>query len=176
MSAAALSRACLIATVIGALAGCGDSNHTDLETYVARIKARKSPPLDPMPDIVEYKPYTYVPAGRRSPFAPPEPVRQTRSSQIHPDLDRPLDPLEQFPLDALSLVGTIAVNGTTYALIQAPDGVVHRVGPGTHIGRNYGQINHIDRRGVALTEIVADGNGGYIKRHAQLTPPNDSTP
>ena len=78
--------------------------------------------------------------------------------------------LEAFPLDALRLVGTISSAGVTYALIQAPDGVVYRVTHGAHLGQNYGEIDGISENGVLLTEIVPDGLGGYIRRPATIAP------
>ena len=67
-------------------------------------------------------------------------------------------------------MGTIARSGVTYALIQAPDGVIHRLRPGNHIGQNYGRIDGIPENGVLLTEIVPDGLGGYIRRPATIAP------
>ncbi|MGN8158913.1 pilus assembly protein PilP [Salinisphaera sp. RV14] len=168
-----MHRAARWAGVIGlcaVLGACG-SNTDDLASFVARIKARPAPPVKPMPKIASYKPYTYKPAGRRSPFAAPNNHAPANNNGVRPNLDRPLDPLEQFPLDALRMVGTITSNGVTYALIAAPDQVVHRVAPGDHMGRHYGRVDTISPAGVTLTEIVPDGNGGYTKQGATLAPP-----
>ncbi len=153
-----------------ALAACG-SNTDDLASFVARTKARSAPPVDPMPEIATYTPYAYKPDGRRSPFAAPDNHGPANDSGVRPNLDRPLDPLEQYPLDALRMVGTITSDGVTYALIAAPDQVVHRVAPGDHMGRHYGRVDAISPAGVTLTEIVPDGNGGYVKQGAALAPP-----
>ncbi|KEZ79259.1 pilus assembly protein PilP [Salinisphaera hydrothermalis] len=152
------------------LAACG-SNTDDLQAFVARTKARPAPPVEPMPKIATYEPYTYKPDGRRSPFAAPDNSGPAHDNGVRPNLDRPLDPLEQYPLDALRMVGTITSDGVTYALIAAPDQVVHRVAPGDHMGRHYGRVDTISPAGVTLTEIVPDGNGGYVKQGAALAPP-----
>lgn len=157
--------ACLV------LAGCG-SNTSDLADFVARTRAQPAPPVAPMPVIASYQPYVYKPDGRRSPFAAPQDARPANPNGVRPDRNRPLDPLEQYPLDALRMVGTITSDGVTYALIAAPDRIVHRVAPGDHMGRHYGRVDAISPAGVTLTEIVPDGNGGYVRQGAALAPPN----
>ncbi|WP_423823155.1 pilus assembly protein PilP [Salinisphaera sp. SPP-AMP-43] len=163
------SRALILCGLCLSLVACG-SDTDDLHAYVAHIDARKPQPIDPMPEIASYQPASYQPAGRRSPFVAPHADQHSRDNGIRPNLNRALDPLEQFPLDALQMVGTISMAGTTYALISAPDQVVHRVAAGMHLGRHYGRIDAIGANGLTLTEIVPDGNGGYVKRGAALAP------
>ncbi|HET7312909.1 pilus assembly protein PilP [Salinisphaera sp.] len=151
------------------VAGCG-SDTGDLTAFVARTKARPAAPVKPMPKIATYTPYVYRPDGRRSPFVAPDHSTPTSDNGVRPDLNRPLDPLEQYPLDALRMVGNITSDGVTYALIAAPDQVVHRVAPGEHMGRHYGRVDAVSPAGVTLTEIVPDGSGGYVKQGAALAP------
>ncbi|MAS10086.1 pilus assembly protein PilP [Salinisphaera sp.] len=161
---ATIASLCLLA------AGCGADN-SDLQDFVAQVKARPAAPIEPIPEIAPYTPYTYRADDRRAPFTPTAPRRDVSSnSDLAPDPDRAREPLEAFPLDSLRLVGTIARSGVTYALIQAPDGVIHRLRPGNHIGQNYGRIDGISENGVLLTEIVPDGLGGYIRRPATIAP------
>lgn len=162
-----------LATIVGLsllAAGCG-GDKADLHRYVAHIESRPAASIEPIPEIAPYTPFTYRADDRRPPFTPTTPERDTRSnSGVAPDSNRPREPLESFPLDALRMVGTIARAGTTYALIQAPDNVIHRVHRGTHLGQNYGEIDAISDSGVVLTEIVPDGTGGYTKRPSTIAP------
>ena len=87
---------------------------------------------------------------------------------IRPDVNRPNEPLEEFPLDALRMVGTITMQQRAFALIRAPDAVVHRVSVGDHLGQNYGKITGISETEVVLMEIIPDGLGGYIQRPASV--------
>jgi type IV pilus assembly protein PilP len=152
------------------VAGCGGDS-SDLQDFVDRVKARPAAPIDPIPEIAPYTPYTYRAQDRRAPFTPTTPRREVKSkSDLAPDAGRASEPLETFPLDALRMVGTISRSGVTYALIQAPDDVIHRVRPGQHLGQNYGEIDDISEGGVLLTEIVPDGLGGYIRRPATIAP------
>lgn len=156
--------------LLGLLSGC---NHdmSDLKDYVAKIKARKSANIEPIPQIKPYEPFTYRGQGLRDPFLPPAPAdsgAQRSTSSVSPNFGRNRERLEQFPLDALRMAGTLSIAGTQYALIKAPDGIVHRVRRGDHMGENFGQIVAINETNVQLIEIVPDGMGGYMKRAASI--------
>ena len=106
---------------------------------------------------------------RRDPFAPIQPREaQASNNGLTPDINRNKEPLEEFPLDALRMVGTIGANGKTYAMIKAPDGVIHRVTVKDHMGQNYGEITQISESEVGLMELVPDGFGGWVQRAASL--------
>ena len=165
-----LRRLIFIGAACGVVTGC-TSPEPDLARYVATIEARPTAPIEPIPPIAPYTPYTYRAEDRRAPFTPTTPERSAQSnSGVMPDSDRPRDPLEAFALDSLRMVGTITRGGTTYALISAPDNVVHRVRRGNHLGQNDGEIDAVSDSGIVLTEIVPDGAGGYTKRPATLAP------
>jgi len=166
-------RAFRLATALGLclLATACSSDKSDLQHYVAQIKARPAAAIEPIPQIAPYTPYTYRANEQRAPFTPNIPDRKVQTSNgLTPDVDRPREPLEAYPLDALRMVGTISRAGTTYALIQAPDNVIHRVHRGNHLGQNYGEIDAVSDSGVILTEIVPDGASGYVKRPATIAP------
>ena len=78
------------------------------------------------------------------------------------------EPLEEFPVDSLRMLGMVTAQEHRYALIKAPDGVVHRVGMGEHMGQNYGEVVRINESEVGLKEIVPDGFGGWVERPAKL--------
>jgi type IV pilus assembly protein PilP len=59
--------------------------------------------------------------------------------------------------------------GKQYAMVKAPDSVIHRVTVGDHLGQNYGKITKISESETDLVEIVADGFGGFTERPATLT-------
>ncbi|MGH8162473.1 MAG: pilus assembly protein PilP [Gammaproteobacteria bacterium] len=146
-------------------AGCGGGNKAGLHAWVARVNARPGAKLKPIPKLKPYQPYTYPLAGLRSPFVP---VEAPKVSNIHPNLHRQKQYLERFPLDALKFVGEIKFGGTAYALIQDPQGVVHRVHAGNYMGQESGRITAILPNRIDLTEIVPNGDGGYLKQPATL--------
>lgn len=163
-----LARPCLLACfALATLTACG-KGMGDLESWVAEVKARKPAPIEPIPQMKQYEAFAYDPGNRRDPFASLEPQRQNAASGPRPDLNRNKEPLEEFPLDALRMVGTIDSKGSTFALIKAPDKVVHRVTMKNHMGQNYGEIVAISEAEVSLMELVPDGFGGWTQRPASL--------
>lgn len=143
----------------------------DLRTYVDDVKARPGGRIEPLPQIQPAPTYVYEPANRRSPFLPDIPQRRVNvdpSGVQGPDPNRPREFLEQFPLDTLRMVGTLAVRGGNFGLVQGADGLIHRVSIGNHMGQNYGRITSISASEIRLVEIVADGLGGFLERPAAL--------
>jgi Tfp pilus assembly protein PilP len=104
----------------------------------------------------------------RSPFVPTAPARNDLAAGLRPDVKRPREFLEQFPLDTMRMVGTLQLQGRSYGLVQGKDGLVHRVLPGNYVGQNDGRIVGISPTKITVIEIVPDGLGGYIERPAAL--------
>lgn len=151
-----------------AVSSCGGDSD-DLRSYIEEVKARKTTNIEPIPQIKPHEPFLYMDAGRRDPFAnapTQKAVGGALSSLMDPRRNR--EPLEEFPLDALRLVGTLTIGGQQFALVKDPTGVVHRVTIGNYLGQNYGKITQIAETEVALREIVPDGFGGYIERKAMV--------
>lgn len=156
------------------LAGCAQ-DMDDLEAYALEVKSRTSKSIDPIPQVKAFEPFHYEAKDRRDPFTP---LLQSRdenaasggggSGPVRPDFNRPREPLEEFTLDSLRMVGTLTIQGKAYALMRAPDAVVHRVTVGDHMGQNYGKITAISETEVTITEIIQDGFGGWIQRPATV--------
>ena len=156
---------------LAGLTACGRDT-SELEAYIAEVKARKSTVVEPIPQIRKFEPFEYLAADRRDPFTPqaqdapnsgPSP-----ENSLRPDANRNREALEEFPLDSLRMVGTLSTQRATYALIRAPDGIVHRVAVGNYLGQNYGKITGITEAEVKLEEIIPDGFGGFMKRSASI--------
>ena len=166
----------LLALLAGSLGlgGCS-RDMSDLEQYVAEVKQRQPGPIDPIPQMKPYEPFTYTRHTDPSPFESfaqedqevlAEKVR--KSSGLSPDFTRNREPLEEFPLDGIRMLGTLDFRQQRFALLSAPDGVVHRATYGDHMGQNFGKIVQISETEVVLEEIVPDGFGGYVKRPAKV--------
>lgn len=159
----------LLLAAAASVAACG-GGQDDLETYVAEVKGRTTRQIEPIPQIKPYEPYTYIGTDRRNPFIKTDPPRDPNApgSNIRPDPNRNPEPLEEFPIDSLRMLGTINKDRAVFALVKAPDGVVHRVTMGNHMGQNYGKIVAISDTSVDLVEIIPDGFGGFMERQANL--------
>jgi len=108
---------------------------------------------------------------RRSPFQPDAPQRRLSNDPNAvegPDRNRPREFLEQFPLDTLRMVGTLADRRASFGLVQTNDGLVHRITVGNHMGQNYGRVVSISDSEIQLVEIISDGLGGYLERPAAI--------
>ncbi|KAA6185518.1 pilus assembly protein PilP [Thiohalocapsa marina] len=153
-------------------AGCSQPDGEDLQAYIDRINARPPGPLGPLPAIPQVDTFTYVPDDRRDPFAMDERVAEIAlpvpGGGIAPDPLRRKEELEQYSLDALRMVGTLEQDDQSWALIIAPDGILHRVRVGNYLGRNHGQITRITPAIVQLTEIIPDGPERWREREASI--------
>jgi type IV pilus assembly protein PilP len=102
------------------------------------------------------------------PDTPQNVVSTNPNAVLGPDPNRAREFLEQFPLDSLRMVGSLELNQIKSGLVQASDGLVHRVLVGNHIGQNYGRVMAISDSEIELVEIIPDGLGGYIQRPASI--------
>lgn len=150
------------------LCACSSAN-SDLARFIAHVKEQPGGHVKPLPEIKPYQTFIYADEGMRSPFVPSRSLQAGHGgSSVRPDANRPRQYLEQFPLDTLKMVGTLKLGGKTYGLVEAKDGLVHRVLPGNYMGQNDGKIVSIAPSKITLREIVPDGTGGYIERPAAL--------
>ena len=61
---------------------------------------------------------------------------------MQPDLNRPREPLESYPLESLTYVGVMTRGKVSYAIIAA-DASLYQVRVGNYMGQNFGVITKI---------------------------------
>ena len=66
------------------------------------------------------------------------------------------------------MVGTLARNKTTYALVTTPERDVFQVRAGNYLGQNYGVIVEIGESDMKLKELLQDGAGDWTERSSSL--------
>jgi len=157
------------------LAGCGGGRQ-DLEQWVASVKARPPAEVEPIPSIRTSEPVVYDAYDLRDPFSRGGPVGDGSAgagSGPQPDPDRRREFLEQYPLDALEMVGTIEINDRTFGLIQDVEGTIHRVREGNYLGQNHGRILRVTPVAIELMELVPDGADGWMEREARIALPEN---
>jgi type IV pilus assembly protein PilP len=161
-----------VAGIATFLVGCTGSDYPDLDKYMAEVKARPSGHIQPIPAFTAYKSFAYSAAGLRNPFQPPVEVKEITRLQklvkVKPDLNRPKEFLEQFSIDSLSMVGTVQMDGTLWALVQDADGSVHRVKIGNYMGKNHGHVVELTENYVSVIEIVSNGPDEWVERPHKL--------
>ena len=147
------------------LAGCG-SGRGDLEKWVAEVKAKPAPPLDPLPVMQQFETFEYAAQTLRDPFS--EAFTGGSGSGPRPDPGRRKQTLEQFPLDSFDMVGTLGRGAGVVALVLAPDKVTYRVRPGAYLGQSDGRVTAVYEDRIELVELVPDGAGGWLERPATI--------
>ena len=163
----------LLAIALLALAACGRSVTSgpepanNLEKWVAEVKARPAPPLDPLPVMQQFETFEYAAQDLRDPFSRAF-SDESGGSGPRPDPDRRKQVLEQFPLDSLDMVGSIGTGPGLVALVMAPDKVTYRVRPGEYMGQNDGRVTGVFEDRIELVELVPDGAGGWLERPASI--------
>ena len=170
MSASQSLRNGLLLALLALGASACDGGGDDLDKYINEVKARPGGRIEPLPEITPYEVFSYVAdvQGLRSPFRPDTPQAGGKGGGPRPDVERSREYLESFPLDTLSMVGTLHIGETMYGLVQTSDGLIHRVTPGNYMGQNDGRITEISESEIGLVEIISDGIGGYIERDAAV--------
>lgn len=156
----------LVAAVVLSLSACTRGSR-DLEAWVAEVKARPAPPLDPLPVMKQFETFEYAAQDMRDPFSPPGADRDG-GNQLGPDPNRRKEVLEAFPLDSLDMVGTIGAGDGVIGLVMGPDRVTHRVRPGNYLGLNDGRITAVSEDRIEIVELVPDGAGGWLERQARI--------
>jgi type IV pilus assembly protein PilP len=152
---------------IAVLSGCSRST-SDLEQWVAQVKARPAPPLPEVPKMQQFETFLYNDQGLRDPFAPP--LNEKPHDGPRPD-NHIKEPLEAYPLDGLVMNGTLGAGATIVGLVMSPDKVTHRIRVGNYLGQNDGKVTQVTETKISITELVPDGAGGWLERPASIALP-----
>jgi type IV pilus assembly protein PilP len=150
------------------LTACGGESHQDLREWMAEQGKGAKGRLEPLPQIKPYDPFAYNAFDLPDPFKPRKIEPTKGDSRLAPDLARRREPLESFPLESLSMVGTLEKNKTVYALVRTPERDIYQVRAGNHLGQNFGVVTGIGDTEVKLKELVQDSGGDWTERSSTL--------
>ena len=165
-----------LVVVIGiALAACGSGDNLgDLREQIKNVHADRKPKVEPLPEIKTQEAFVYKDANLPDPFAArnlnPAAGKGIAGTGVGgPDPNRRKEPLEEFPLDSLKMVGTITRAKQAFAIVQAPDGSVQRIKTGDHMGQNSGLVTKVTEEKIDLIELIQGPLGDWVEREANLT-------
>lgn len=162
-----------IAAAAAMLAACGDEKQSELRQELATLTKDLRGRVDPLPQVKSYEPVPYKGESMLDPFVPGRIVVAQAAGTagggggVQPDLNRPKEPLEAFPLEAIQMVGTLSQNRDMFALVKAGTNLF-RVKKGNYMGQNFGLITEVTESDIKLKEIVQDSAGDWAERQSVL--------
>ena len=155
--------------LLSTLTACGNSDGDDLDKFIRDSAKDMRPRIKPLPEVKPYLALQYNADGTlNDPFRARKAAN--RSGALQPNLNRPREPMEAYPLESVQYVGLLSRNKLVYALLKTPDNGVQQVKIGNYVGQNFGLVSEITDGEVTLKEIVQDDlSGDWIERVTILT-------
>ena len=154
------------------LSGCSADND-ELRAWMEQQRREVKPNISPLQPPKKFDPQPYTSAQAVEPFsnqkltvALKQEARQP-NSLLAAELNRRKEPLEAYPLDSMSMVGSVSKQGRPFALLRV-DNLLYQVKVGDYLGQNYGRVLKIGETEIGLREIVQDAAGEWIERPAAL--------
>ncbi len=163
-------------TLVVLLAGCGDASQNELKQWMAEQKRQIKPKVAPVSEPKQFVPDSYDQTNALAPFdiqkltqalKKDDAVPGASGALIAAELARRKEPLESFPLDAMTLVGHLVKAGQPIALIKIQT-LLYQVNTGNYLGQNYGRVMKITETELTLREIVQDPAGEWVERITTL--------
>lgn len=154
------------------LGGCGHESD-DIDQFIKDSGNSMKGQVPPLPEVKQFVPYIFDATGDLpDPFKPRKATSSKGSSygKLQPDLQRPKQALESFPLENLKYVGTLKKGAQSVALMGAPDGQVYQIKIGNYVGQNYGVVTKIASDEVLVKEVVQDLSGDWVERQVTIYP------
>jgi type IV pilus assembly protein PilP len=161
-----------LSVVAVALLACG-AEQEELAQWMEQQRREVKPSVEPLSAPKKFNPQAYLALTGVEPFstqkltvALKQEARQP-NSMLAGEINRRKEPLEAFPLDSMSMVGSVVRTGRPYALLRV-DNLLYQVKQGDYIGQNYGKITKISETDLSIREIVQDAAGEWIERVGAL--------
>ena len=158
------------------LTGCLGSKDAELQQWMVEQKGNTAPKVAPISAPKKFVPQAYTQQAAMEPFNNQKLLQALRrdSSQsavnlalISPELARRKEALESFPLDAVSMVGSLNKKNAPVALLRV-DKLLYQAKVGNYVGQNYGRITQITDTEIVLREIAQDASGEWTERKVNL--------
>ncbi len=158
------------------LTGCLGSDDADLRDWVTQQRATAKPRITPLNEPKAFVPQPYTSAELTSPFNRQKltlALRRDSESNasnmalLQAEQNRRKQELESYPLDAITMVGSMHQQGVETALVRV-NKLIYQVKPGTYMGQNYGRIEKVTENSIRLREIVQDPAGDWVEKATVL--------
>lgn len=157
---------------VALLAGCS-ADTDELRQWMAQERREARSNVPPLTPPKKFNPAPYSAGQAVEPFSNQKlsvAIKQEArapNSLLAAELNRRREPLESFPLDSMTMVGSVVKQGVQHALLRV-DNLLYQVKVGDYLGQNYGRIMRITETEVTLRELVQDAAGDTVERPATL--------
>ena len=168
-----MKRPVLIIAAALLAAGCESGEQQELKSELNALTKDLRGKVQPLPVVKPYEPVPYTAYDLPDPFGPAKIQLAAKGTGPgtgggpKPDLARPKEPLEAFPLESLRMVGTLERGKQTFGLVRADAGL-YRVRIGNYMGQNFGVITKISEAEITLKELFQDAGGDWAERESIL--------
>jgi type IV pilus assembly protein PilP len=168
-----MKRATLIVAAALLVVACDGGEQQELKSELAGLTKDVRGKVPPLPVVKPYEPVPYTAYDLPDPFGPAKIQLAAKGTGpgtgggLKPDLNRPKEPLEAFPLESLRMVGTLERAKHTFGLVRADAGL-YRVRIGNYMGQNFGVITKISDAEITLRELFQDAGGDWAERESTL--------
>ncbi len=172
MMSSRLRSVAMLGLIGGLLAGCsGDID--ELRQWMEQQRKDARPSVKPLEPPKKFLPEPYTASGLVDPFSAQKLSVAVKAEATQPnslltaEMNRRREPLEAYPLDSMSMVGSLTRKDQRYALLRV-DNLLYQVKVGDYLGQNFGKIMKISETDITLREIVQDAAGEWIERTGTL--------
>ena len=164
--------ALVLALMLGSLAACS-SDLEELQQWTEAKRREAKPNVPKLQPPKKFDPEPYTSAQAVDPFSNQKltVALKQEARQLNPllasELNRRKEPLEAYPLDNMTMVGSFTKASQPYALLRV-DNLLYQVKVGDYLGQNYGRITRIGETEISLREVVQDAAGEWTERMSSL--------
>lgn len=161
-----------LGAVLLGLGGCA-ADLDELQQWMEQQRREARPTAQPLVPPKTFHPQAYEAGTGIDPFSTQKlsvAIKQEATqpnSLLTAEMGRRREPLEAFPLDSMSMVGSLTRAERRYALLKV-DNLLHQVKTGDYLGQNFGRITQISETEITLREVVQDAAGEWIERTSTL--------
>lgn len=158
-----------------ALVACSSVEHEDIKEWMREQAKDMRGDVPRLPELGQQEAVPYDAGDLVPPFSSAKILSgEAVADKSAPNQDRPKQPLENFSLDELKVVGVILDTRGQYALVQSPPpGKPKHVKVGEYVGQNFGRVTAISKDGITVVETVKDTNGAWMEREVSKVIPRE---
>lgn len=171
-----MKRMWVIACMAAGMAACSSEPDGDLQEWVYAQRMAAKPHIVALTEPKQFQPQDYNARQGVDPFSAVKLTQVLRRDAVHglantslisPEQNRRKEDLEAFPLDTMTMVGSLDKQGQKTALLRV-DKLLYSVRPGQYLGQNYGRIVRVTENSIQLRELIQDASGDWVEKMTNL--------